>query len=97
MIALGELTMSEPGMREAVEVWLAIDNDGIAVRVYGPERQLTDVYHARECSIEGAQTEITSHYVERGYKAEAGWRAQRWTTDPTGYGEIIHESSRTFR
>lgn len=88
---------SELGAREPVEVWLAIDNAGIAVRVYGAKHQLADVYHARECSIEGAQTEITSHYAERGYEAEGGWRPQRWTTDPTGYGEIIHESSCAFR
>ena len=82
--------------RESIEVWLILDDEGVAVRVYGHGARLVGAYHAAAVSIEGAQAEVTARYTERGYRAEGGWRPQRWTTDHEGYGEIIHESSRTF-
>jgi hypothetical protein len=91
------LTVPDLEPREPIEVWLILDEDGVAVRVYSHGGRVADAYRARAVSIEGAQTEVTARYAERGYRAGGGWRPQRWTADRTGYGEIIHESSRTFR
>lgn len=83
--------------REPIQVWLIIDDDGVAVRVYSQGNQLADEYRATAASIGGAQAEVTARYAGRGYIAEGGWHPQRWTTNAEGYGMIIHESSCTFR
>ncbi|MBV9093274.1 MAG: hypothetical protein JO132_05285 [Streptosporangiaceae bacterium] len=82
--------------RDAIEVWLHLDEEGVAVRVYGPGDRLLDAYHAHAVSIQAAQAEVTARYTERGYRAEGSWRLQRWSTDRQGFGEIIHDSSRSF-
>lgn len=89
--------MPDLELREPIQVWLVIDDDGVAVRVYGQGDRLTDAYRAEAASIQGAQAEVTARYAKLGYQAEGGWHPQRWTTDCTGYGGIIHESSCTFR
>ena len=88
--------MLEPELRQPVEVWLAMDNDGVGVRVYSQDNRLADAYRAGAPSLDAAQGEITAHYTKRGYTADGEWRPQRWSTGPTGYGEIVRESSGMF-
>ena len=89
--------MPDLELREPIQVWLMIDDDGVAVRVYSQDDRPTDAYRADAASIAEAQQEITDRYVRLGYEAEGEWRPQRWTTNAEGYGMIIHESSCAFR
>ena len=55
--------MLEPELRQPVEVWLAMDNDGVGVRVYSQDNRLADAYRAGAPSLDAAQGEITAHYT----------------------------------
>ncbi len=89
--------MLDPESRQPIKVWLTLDNDGVGVRVYSQDNRLADEYRADAPSLDAAQREIAAHYTERGYTASGEWCPQRWSTGPTGYGEIVHQSSCTFR
>src|ERR1700737_667339 len=55
--------MLEPELRQPVEVWLAMDNDGVGVRLYSQDNRLADAYRAGAPSLDAAQGEITAHYT----------------------------------